>query len=147
MALVEKLQSDLKDAMKSGDTLGRETLRMALADVKNKRIELGRDLEDEDVLAVLTKAVKSRTDSAEQYADAGRKDLEDRERAEIVVLERYLPEQLSEDETRELVAGIISDLGLTQKSELGQVMKAVMAEHRGKVDGKAVQRIAAELLG
>lgn len=147
MKLLAQLQSDLKDAMRAGDTTARETLRMVLAALKNRRIETGEDLAEGEELQVLTKQVKSREDSVEQYDAAGRKDLADRERAEIEVLKRYLPEQMSADDVRALVQKTIADLGLSSKKDMGQVMKAILAEHRGTVDGKLVQRLASELLG
>jgi len=146
MKLLAKLQEDLKDAMRAGDVTTKETLRMTLAALQNRRIEAGEDLDEGTELQVLTKQVKSREDSVEQYDAADRKDLADKERAEIEVLRRYLPEQLSEDSVRALVQKVISEQGLSSKKEMGQVMKAIMAEHRGKVDGKLVQRLASELL-
>ena len=146
MSLLDTLHGDLKVAMRDRDEIGRETLRMVIAAMKNRKIELGRDLEESEELAVLTKQVKSRQDSAEQYDAAGRAELAERERAEIAVIQSYLPQALGEDEVREIVRGTIEALGLSSKQELGQVMKAVLGEHRGRVDGKLVQRIAAELL-
>ena len=132
--------------MRARDVTTRETLRMTIAALKNRRIETGEDLDEGTELQVLTKQVKSREDSVEQYEAADRKDLADQERAEIEVLRRYLPEQLSEDAVRTLVEKVIADQGLTSKKEMGQVMKAIMAEHRGKVDGKLVQKLASESL-
>jgi uncharacterized protein YqeY len=146
MKLLAKLQEDLKDAMRARDVTTKETLRMTIAALKNRRIETGEDLDEGTELQVLTKQVKSREDSVEQYEAADRKDLADKERAEIEVLRRYLPEQLSEDAVRTLVERVIADQGLTSKKEMGQVMKAIMAEHRGKVDGKLVQKLASESL-
>lgn len=146
MSLFEQLQSDLKTAMRDKNVVARQTLRSAIAAVKNKRIEKGEDLEEPEVLAVLTKCVKSREDSATQYADAGREDLESNERAEIEVLKGYLPAQLSEDETKTLVEKTIGELGLESKKELGKLMKSLMASHKGQIDGKLVQRFAGELL-
>lgn len=147
MAYQERIQDDVKTAMRSGDTETRDTLRMVVAALKNRRIELGRDLEEADELAVLQKAVKTRKDSVDQYVEAGREELAAKERAEIAVIERYLPAQMSEEDVRAVVAKAIADVGATSKKEMGQVMKAVMAEHKGVVDGKTVQRIAGELLG
>ena len=144
--LKERLENDMRDAMRSGDTLTRDTVRMVLAALKNKRIELGEDLGEEQELEVLGQAVKSREDSAEQYARAKRSDLEQKERAEIEIIRRYLPRQLSEQETRAIVEQLVAELGLESRKELGVLMKAVMARHRSQVDGKLVQRIAAELL-
>jgi uncharacterized protein YqeY len=144
--LLETLQNDVKRAMKAGDTLVRDTLRLVISELKRREVDLGRDLEPDEELAVVTKAVKRREDSVAQYHSAGRTDLADRERAEIEVVRRYLPAVLGEDETRAVVQETITAVGATSKKDLGQVMKAVMAAHRGTVDGKTVQRLAAELL-
>ena len=145
--LLAKLQEDMKVAMKAGDVLTRDTARLAIADIKKRELDLKKDqLSDEEELAVLQKCVKSREDSVAQYDGAGRKDLADKERAEIGVIQRYLPSMLSEADTRAIVKQAIGKLGLTSKKDLGQVMKAVLAEHKGKVDGKLVQKLAGELL-
>ena len=146
MSLIQQLTSDVKDAMRAGETLRRDTLRMVLAAMKNRRIETGQDLDEDQQLAVLLSAVKSRTDSVTQYEANDRQDLADQERAEIEVLQGYLPKQLSEEETAEIVRAKIGELGLTSKSEMGQVMKAIMADHKGALDGKLVQRLAAQEL-
>lgn len=144
--LLAKLQEDVKQAMKAGDALTRDTLRLAITDLKKKELDLARDLKAEEELAVLQKCVKTREDSVAQYSAAGRKDLADKEQAEIGVIRRYLPKVISEDETRTIVQLAIQKLGLTSKKDLGQVMKAVLAEHKGTIDGKLVQKHASDLL-
>ena len=146
MGLWQQIEADIKTAMLERDAVRRDTLRMVLAGLKNRRIELGRDLEESDVLGVLSSAVKSRQDSAQQYEDAGRDELAQKEVAEIEVIQTYLPRQLSEDETRKVVSELAAELGVTTKQELGKLMKAVMARHKGQIDGKLVQRIAADTL-
>lgn len=146
MTLQARLQDDVKQAMRDGQTVKRDTLRMLIAALKNKRIELGEDLDDAAEMAVLANGAKTRADSAQQYDDAGRPELAAKEREEIEVLKVYLPAQLSDDEVRALVEAKISELGLESKKQMGQLMKAVMADHKGKVDGKLVQRLAGELL-
>lgn len=146
MTLLDQLDGDMKSAMKAGDALKRDTLRMVMAAMKNKRIEKGEELDDAAQLAVLMSAVKQRKDSAEQYRQGGRPELADKEESEITVIEGYLPKQMSEDDTRAAVQQAIESTGAASKQDLGKVMKAVMAEHRGVVDGKTVQRLAAELL-
>jgi hypothetical protein len=146
VALREQIETDLKQAMRDKDTLARETLRMVLADLKNKRIELGRDLDESDELGVLRRAVKTRQDSVEQYSKAGRTDLADKEAAEIRVLEGYLPRTLNEAQTRELVGDLVRELGISSKKDVGVLMKAIMARHKGEVEGKLVQKVASELL-
>jgi hypothetical protein len=146
VSLRARLQGDLKSAMKAGDALARDTLRLAITDLDKKALDVARELKAEEELAVLQKCVKTREDSVAQYDGAGRKDLADRERAEIAVIQRYLPRMLAEGETRAIVSATIARLGLSSKKDLGQLMKAVLADHKGQVDGKLVQRLASELL-
>lgn len=139
MALLDKIDADLKKAMLARDDVTRETLRMLKSDLLM--------LEDPDELAVLTRAVKSRRDSVESYIQGGRRDLADKELAEIAVIERYLPKQMTEDEARAAIGAIVDELGLSSKKELGKVMKEVKARYRGQIDGKVASSIARELLG
>lgn len=146
MSLKERIEADLKQAMRERDEVARETLRMVLADLKNKRIELGRDLAEEDEHGVLRRAAKTRQESVEQYEKAGRPDLADKERREIAVVQRYLPRTLDEAQTRAAVDAVIAELGLSSKKDLGALMKTLMARHKDQLDGKLVQRLAGERL-
>ena len=146
-ALENQIQDDMKSAMRAGETLRRDTLRMLIAALKNERIDRGADLDEESVLAVVRRGVKSRKDSAQQYRDAGRDELAEKEEAEIAVLEGYLPQMLDEAATIAAVEAAIAETGASEKCDLGKVMKAVMAAHRGLVDGKLVNRLAGERLG
>lgn len=145
-ALFEKLQADLRSAMRDRDERLRDTLRMVISEAKNRRIELQRELEDADVEGVLRKGLKTRQESAEQFETANRRDLSERERAEAAILERYLPQALSEDEARAAVRAAIERTGASSKKDLGRVMKEVLAEHAGRIDGKLAQRLAGEQL-
>ena len=146
MTLVEAFQADLKAAMIAKENAKRDTLRLVVADFKNKRIELGRDLEEAEALAVVAKAKKSRLDSLEQYTAAGREDLAAVERAELEIIAVYLPEEMGEDELREIVRAVVEEVGATEPKDMGAVMKALMPKVKGRADGKAVQRIVVELL-
>lgn len=146
MALIDDIQSDLKAAMAAREDSKRDTLRLVMADLKNKQIELGRELKDEDTLAVITKAKKSRQDSLNQYMEAGREDLAAIERAELEVISVYLPEEMGEDELRALVAAAVEEVGAKEPKDMGAVMKALMPKVKGRADGKAVQRIVMESL-
>ena len=139
MALLEQINADLKKAMLERDEVTRDTLRM----IKSELLTL----DNPDELAVLSRAVKSRRDSIKSYVEGGRQDLADKEQAEIEVIERYLPKQLGEDEAREAIAGIIEELGLSSKKELGKVMKELKARYPGQVDGRLASSIAGQLLG
>ena len=147
MVMREQIENDMKAAMRSGDTLTRDTLRLVIAALKNARIEVGAELTEAQELDTLQKAVKSRKDSVEQYTKAGREDLASREQAENDVISGYLPAMLGEEETRAVVQKAIEETGASEKCDIGKVMKAVMAAHKGVVDGKTVQRLAAEQLG
>lgn len=146
MSFIDRVNDDLKAAMKAGETLRRDTLRMLVAALKNAKIEKMGALDDAECLAVVRSGVKSRRDSAEQYRAANRPELAEKEEAEIVILEAYLPRQLDEAETRALVQAAIAETGASGKAAMGTVMRAVMAQHRDVVDGKLVQRILGELL-
>jgi uncharacterized protein YqeY len=149
MGLQDQIQNDMKDAMRSGDTLKRDTLRMLIAAMKNEQIERGErgdDLSEDSVLAVVRRGVKSRMDSATQYRDADRADLAEKEESEIDVLDGYLPQMMSEDETAAAVDVAIAETGAAGKSDMGKVMKAVMAKHGALVDGKLVNRLAGQKL-
>jgi uncharacterized protein YqeY len=139
MALLERIDADLKKAMLARDDVTRDTLRM----IKSELLTL----EDPDELAVLTRAVKSRKDSIKSYLEGGRQDLADKELAEIDVIQRYLPKPLSDDEARAAIAAIIEEQGLSTKKDLGKVMKEVRSRHPGQIDGKLASTIAGELLG
>ncbi|TFH32519.1 MAG: GatB/YqeY domain-containing protein [Myxococcales bacterium] len=138
MALLEQINADLKKAMLERDEVTRDTLRM----VKSELLTLDKP----DELAVLSRAVKTRRDSIKSYVEGGRQDLADKEQAEIEVIERYLPKQLGEVDTREAIAGLIEELGLSSKKDLGQVMKELKTRYPGQVDGRLASSIAGELL-
>ncbi len=146
MSLWKRIEEDLKLAMRERKELQRETLRMVIAGFKNKRIELGRDLTEAEELDVVRYSVKTRKDSAEQYAKAGRPELAEKEQAEVAVLEGYLPTQVSEDEAREVVRSIAAELAISDPKQMGQLMKAVMQRLGGRLDGKLAQRLAGEVL-
>jgi uncharacterized protein YqeY len=146
MAIYEKLHADVKQAMLARDEVARDTLRMLIAAVKKHELEGGKTITEELVMATLRGAAKTRQESIEQFAKAGRTDLVAKETAELAVVRRYLPQQLNEDETRSVVQALIGELKLSSKKDVGTLMKAVMAKHKGAVDGKLVAKIAGELL-
>ena len=148
--LEDRLKADVTAAMKSGAKEELEVLRMLLSDAKNVAIASGAErtgIPDEVVLKVLKKGVKTRTESVEVYTKAGRDELAAREKAQIEVIQRYLPAQLSEVEVEVVVDTVIVELGATDKKAMGQVIKAVMAKLGGAGDGGMVSRIVAGRLG
>ncbi|HED11715.1 MAG TPA: GatB/YqeY domain-containing protein [Caldithrix abyssi] len=137
----------MKNALKSGDKARLGVLRMTLAQLKDERIRLQKELTDEDVIRILAKGVKSRKDSVESYRSGGREDLAEKEAFEISVLEQYLPEQMSEEDVRAVVAEVIRQTGAASMKDMGKVMGPAMARLKGKADGKMVQDIVRALLG
>ena len=133
-ALKDRLNDDLRTAMKGRDELTTSTLRMALAAVRNAEVSgtAARDLSDDEVLAVLIKEAKKRREAATAFADAGRAGQADKENAEGAILDRYLPAQLSDEEIAELVAGVLSDGGFSGKGQMGPAMKAAQAAVAGR---------------
>jgi hypothetical protein len=144
--VAETLSTRIKEAMKSGDRTRLATLRMLSTSVKNREVELGHDLSEEEFVEVVGREVKRRKEAAEAYRGAQRPELEERERAEQVILEEYLPEQLSEEEVSKVVDEAIAATGASGPKEVGKVMAHVMLEHKGRVDGSTVNRMARERL-
>ncbi len=141
MNLKERLSQDMKLAMKAKDSVKLSTIRMTISALKNKEIELGKELGDDGILDVISKAVKQRRDSAKQYRDAGREDLANNEEAEIKVLTEYLPSQMTEDEIKKVVDGTITEAGAESMKDMGKVMKLLMPKVQGKADGAVVNKI------
>ncbi len=137
----------MKSAMKEKAALRLSTIRMVISAIKNKEIEKGGELDDSGVEDVIVKAVKQRRDSAGQYRNGGRAELAEKEEAEIVILEAYLPEQMGEDQIRELAKAAVSEAKAVSMKELGKVMGLLMPKVKGKADGSAVNRIVKEILG
>jgi uncharacterized protein len=146
MSLAEQLQDDLKDAMRSGDTNRRDTIRLALSAARNARIAAGKELDDSDMLAVLTREAKQRQESIEEFRKAGRQDLVDKESSELEVLQGYLPEQLSREDIVEAAQRIVGETGASGMKDIGKVMPVLMKELRGRADGKVVNEVVRELL-
>jgi len=147
MGLQDDITAAVKDAMRKKEKARLGVLRMLTAEMKNRRIENQRDLEDADILQVITRMVKQRNDSAEQYIKGDRPELAAKEKAEITVLETYLPEALPEAELERLVKEAISEAQAESKKDMGKVMKVVMPKIAGRADGKTVNQIVARLLG
>jgi uncharacterized protein len=139
-------EDDLKAALKAGDKTKVATLRLLIAALKNERIHAGRDLTADEVEAAVRRAVKQRKDSIEQYDKGGRQDLVDAEKAELAVLESYLPKGLSDEEIGAAIRAIVAEKGFSSGKDVGLVMKELMARHRGRVDGKRAQEMARQIL-
>ena len=149
MSLREKITSDIKEAMRSGDTLRRDTLRFLDSAIKNYEIEKRKKetgLSDEEILEVIGRSVKQRNDSIQQYVSGGRPELAEKEKAELEILKTYMPEQLSEDEIRKIVKEIISGMGTTIAADMGKIMGQAMGKMKGKADGNIVKKVVSEEL-
>ena len=141
-SLKDRLRADLKEARLGREKLRTLVLSTTLSDLRNREIELGKDSEDPEVLAVITKAVKRRKEAATQMRDADRVELAEKEEAEAEILSAYLPEALSEEEVRGFVLEIVGD-GVR---EMGPVMGRLMPRLKGRFDGKEANRIVREVL-
>jgi hypothetical protein len=146
MSLKQCLTDEMKSAMKAKDKFRLSTIRMVISDIKNKEIEKGGELDHAGVEEVIVKAVKQRRDSAEQYKKAERPELAQKEEEEIAILSAYLPEQMGDDQIRELAQAAAKDAGATSLKEMGKVMGLLMPKVKGKADGSAVNRIVKEIL-
>jgi len=146
MSLLKRIDEDLIKALKNHESDKVTMFRGLKSDIKYKQIDKGEELTDEEVAAVLAFNAKKRRDSIEQFKAGGRQDLVDKETAELEVIKEYLPEQLSEEKLREIIARAIEKTGADSPAKMGLIMKEVMPEVKGKADGKIVNKIAAELL-
>jgi len=147
MKLKEQIKNDLKGSMKSGDNIIRGVLRMLFSDIKNVEINERKEINDEKIIEIIKKNIKSRKDSIEQYTKGNREDLANQEKAELEILGKYMPEQMSEDEVRKIVVDIISKSEASGASDFGRVMGLVMKEIGSEADGGIVNKIVKEELG
>ena len=138
MTLSSRIETDYIAAYKAKDSLRLGVLRLLKTAVKNLQVEKMRPLTEDEVLEVVIRQTKQRQDSIEQYTAAGRQDLADTEAAELEILKDYMPVQIGEDELAALVEKTIADLGASGMQDMGKVMNAIMADYKGRVDGKAL---------
>jgi len=146
MSLKERLKADMKEAMKAKDKVRLSTIRMINSLIKNAEIEKRGELTDEEIVQLLMKYAKQRRESIEMYEKGGRQDLVEKEKAELAIVESYLPEQMSEEEIREIVKKAIEEVGAESVKDMGKVMKVVMPKVKGRADGSLVNKIVKELL-
>ncbi|HVP69010.1 MAG TPA: GatB/YqeY domain-containing protein [Anaeromyxobacteraceae bacterium] len=146
MALRERLDEDLKSAMRERDSLRLNTVRMLKSAIKYREIELMKTLDDAGILGVVSSEIKRRRDSVEQYKAGHRQDLVDKEETEIRVLQAYLPQQLSSAELEAKVDEVIARVGAKGPKDMGAVMKALLPEVQGRADGKVVSETVKQRL-
>jgi hypothetical protein len=142
----ERLDAELKEALKARNELKLSVVRMIKASLKNKSIEKGSALTDDEIISVLSTLAKQRKESIDQFTLGGRKDLADREQKELAVLLEYLPTQLSPEELDALIRSAIAECGATSAQDMGKVMKIVIQKTRGSADGKVVNQRVRDLL-
>jgi uncharacterized protein YqeY len=147
LAILDDLNSALKEAMKSRDEVRVSAIRMMKASLKNKGIEKMGNLSDEDVLQVLSTLAKQRRESIEQFSAAGRTELAEKESRELEIITAYLPKQLSPEELDEVIRSAISESGAKSAGDMGKLMKVLMPKVKGAADGKIVNQRVRELLG
>jgi uncharacterized protein YqeY len=147
MSLKAEIQDAMKAAMKSGDRLALSTLRLLLAALHNEEINSRRELTPEEIRQTISTLCKQRIEASELFRKGGRGELADKEAAELKVLQRFLPQPLSEDEIRVLIKSSIEQVGAKDVQDLGKVMKQLMPRVSGRTDGKRVNELAREILG
>ena len=145
--LRDQLREDVKTAMRAKDALRRDTIRLLQAAIKNADIEKRGEVGDAVVLTIIQKQLRQRQDSIEQFEAGGREDLADRERAEIGVLEVYLPAQMDRDAIMAAAQAVVARTGASGPGDKGKVMGPLMGQLRGKADGRLVNEVVGELLG
>ncbi|OPA78405.1 aspartyl-tRNA amidotransferase [Paenibacillus selenitireducens] len=146
MNLSERLNEDMKQAMKSQDKFKLSTIRMVRSAIKNLEIDLKRTLNDDEVLEILSREIKQRKDSLQEFNKAGRDDLAVNLHAEIEIISQYLPAQLSEEEIKVIVQQTIQETGASSKADMGKVMSALMPKVKGRADGKLVNQAVQQFL-
>ncbi|WBW50371.1 GatB/YqeY domain-containing protein [Peptoniphilus equinus] len=146
MSYKETLMADLKQAMKDKDKLAKDTITLIRASIKQREVDERKELNDDDILDVINKEVKERRSSIEEFERGNRQDLVDKTNAEIDILLKYLPEQLSEDDIASMIKDVMDKEGITSANEMGKLMKNVMPMVKGKADGKLVSKIAGQML-
>lgn len=148
MTFTERINNDLKNAMKSGDEVLLNTIRSLRAQILEfSKREGAKELTADDELTILLSAAKKRKEAIEMYEKAGRKDLADREKRELDIITAYMPKQMTREEAEEVVTKIIAEVGATGAKDFGKVMPLAMKELKGKIDGKLVQEIVKAKLG
>ncbi len=146
MSILERIETEFKEALKAKDESKVSILRMVKASIKNREIEKRAPLSDDDIYDILNSFIKRGKESIEQFSKAGREGLVKKEEEEIRIIQSYLPEQLSEGEIRRLVLETIDEIGAKGVEDIGKVMKAIMSKVKGRADGRLVNNLVKEVL-
>ncbi len=146
MSLYDNIIIDFKKALKEQDKGKLSVLRVLKSAIKNKQVELGQELNEDQILAVISSEIKKGKEAIEKFGQGLRQDLVEKEEAEIIILSGYLPPQLSTEEIKEILTQVIEELSASSPKDLGRVMKSVMPKLAGRADGREVNRLTRELL-
>ncbi|GEL78321.1 GatB/YqeY domain-containing protein [Tenuibacillus multivorans] len=141
MTLLERLNEDMKQALKNKEKDRLAVIRMVKSSLQNEAIKKGEELSEDDEMQVLTREVKQRKDSLQEFKNANREDLVEKTEQELQVIQDYLPEQLSDEELEQIIVQTIEEIGASSKNEMGKVMSAVMPKVKGKADGSKVNKM------
>lgn len=147
MSLLDRLNDDMKQAMKNKEKEKLSVLRMLKAALQNEAIKLGKSpLSEDEELTVLSRELKQRKDSLQEFENAGRSDLVEKVKTEIEIVQSYMPTSLTEDELRELIEQTIKEVGASSKADMGKVMGAIMPKVKGRADGSLVNKLVQQQL-
>lgn len=147
MSIKERLMQDMKEAMKEKDTVKKNAVTMIRAGILQYEKDNLTELDDDGIIEIISKQLKQRKDSLEEFVKAQRDDLIEQAKTEIAILESYLPEQLTYEEVKEIVAEAINRLGVTELKQMKLIMADVLPKVKGRADGKAVNEAVKELIG
>ena len=146
MSLKQKLQEDLKTSMKNKDTVRKSVVTLIRSSIKQIEVDKRIELSDDDIIDIISKQLKQRNDSLEQFLNAGSEDLVEETRSEIEILKEYLPQQLSEEELNEIVKHTISEVGATSMKDMWKIMSVIRPKTKGRADGKLINKLVKENL-
>jgi uncharacterized protein YqeY len=147
MSLKEKLLSDLKGAMKAKDSNRLNIIRRLKSEIKNQEINLKKELNDDDIISIISTLIKKGNEAIELFNKGNRADLSEKEQIEVDILKNYLPEQVTEEDLRLRVQEVIKELGAESMGDLGRIMKILVPEFKGRADNKLVKNLVGEFLG
>ena len=146
MDLKENLLLDMKEALKARNSLKLNTIRGLISEVKNREIDLRRKLDNDEIISLVSTQIKKRKEAATMFDEGGRSDLSEKENQEMIILQEYLPEQVSEQELKDRIQKVILELGIVDIKDLGRIMKIVIPEFKGRADNGKIRDLVAECL-
>ena len=146
MNLKESLLSHMKGAQKARDSLTLNTIRGVISEIKNREIDLRRELDDEEITSLVSTQIKKRKEAATLFDKGGRTDLSEKENQEMMILQKYLPEQVSEEDLKNRIQEVILELGIVDIKDLGMVMRTLIPEFKGRADNGQIKNLVIECL-